>query len=361
METRPRDQSNFAHTSSMPSLQNPSVDSEHDQLMAGPYHLYANGGEVGHVYSNDPINTSVVSSHENHIGSSDTPLISEILDWDIFDFPLGSPIQSNQMEDGRIVASDDDIHKPSDLDDELFSNNENPLMSAYLNDLLLDTSSTSASKVQNQTMQSQLQQPQVALQQPSPCVELRPLVRTVSSNSNSCSSNTTAEAAKRRMRWTPELHEAFVDAVNQLGGHGKATPKDVLKQMNVQGLTICHVKSHLQKYRTSTYKPEPSKGSPETKLTPLEQIATLDTKRGICMSITEALRIQMELQKRLHEQLEIQRNMQLRIEEQGKALSMIVENQNMGFGKEDETCAIGSEESDIPRSKRPRKAGTIDY
>lgn len=63
-------------------------------------------------------------------------------------------------------------------------------------------------------MQSQIQQPQVPLQHPSPCVELPPLVRTVSSNSN----DNTSAAAKGRMRWTPELHEAFVEAVNHLGG-----------------------------------------------------------------------------------------------------------------------------------------------
>ncbi|XP_008245100.1 PREDICTED: probable transcription factor KAN2 isoform X3 [Prunus mume] len=53
-----------------------------------------------------------------------------------------------------------------------------------------------------------------------------------------------------RMRWTTSLHNRFVHAVELLGGHERATPKSVLELMDVKDLTLAHVRSHLQMYRT---------------------------------------------------------------------------------------------------------------
>eukprot|EP00258_Populus_trichocarpa_P018078 XP_006380859.2 myb family transcription factor PHL7 isoform X1 [Populus trichocarpa] len=133
-------------------------------------------------------------------------------------------------------------------------------------------------------------------------------------------------ASKQRLRWTHELHERFVDAVAQLGGPDRATPKGVLRVMGVQGLTIYHVKSHLQKYRLAKYLPDSSSdGKKADKKETGDMISNLDGSSG--MQITEALKLQMEVQKRLHEQLEVQRQLQLRIEAQGKYLKKIIEEQ----------------------------------
>ncbi|KAJ6743050.1 MYB-LIKE TRANSCRIPTION FACTOR FAMILY PROTEIN [Salix viminalis] len=130
--------------------------------------------------------------------------------------------------------------------------------------------------------------------------------------------------SKTRIRWTQDLHEKFVECVNRLGGAEKATPKAILKLMDSDGLTIFHVKSHLQKYRIAKYMPDPSEGKAE-KRTSINDVSQLDIKTGF--QIREALQLQLDVQRRLHEQLEIQRNLQLRIEEQGKQLKMMFDQQ----------------------------------
>ncbi|KAI5074864.1 hypothetical protein GOP47_0010825, partial [Adiantum capillus-veneris] len=135
-----------------------------------------------------------------------------------------------------------------------------------------------------------------------------------------------ATASKQRLRWTSDLHNRFVEAVTQLGGPERATPKGVLRAMGVQGLTIYHVKSHLQKYRLAKYMPESGKDGMDNERGPLADVLT-NSDDATGLHITESLRMQMEVQKRLHEQLQVHRQLQLRIEAQGKYLLKILEEQ----------------------------------
>ncbi|XP_055813126.1 protein PHOSPHATE STARVATION RESPONSE 1-like isoform X2 [Solanum dulcamara] len=227
------------------------------------------------------------------------------------DYSMNTPVQNSQ-----VACS----NKQTDWQEwaDLVLNDEDALTSNW-NDIMADTSIGNLElKEEQQPLNLPMQQVQASQQIPAVPVETS-AIAPVSSPASSA-------ATKQRMRWTPELHEAFVEAVNKLGGSERATPKGVLKMMKVEGLTIYHVKSHLQKYRTARYKPEASEaGSSEKKQSSLDDLSSLDLKTGI--EITEALRLQMEVQKRLHEQLEIQRNLQLRIEEQGRYLQMMFEKQ----------------------------------
>ncbi|KAE8009962.1 hypothetical protein FH972_006363 [Carpinus fangiana] len=236
----------------------------------------------------------------HHDGNHDISWPTDSLE-DFLNFPQNAPVQNGQVESGTGVITSEDHARRNDWQwvDGLISE--------------MDPDWTELPNVN--VADPEPKQPQIHQQQPVPSGEFHGVTNTLSN----------PPPAKSRMRWTPELHEAFVEAVNQLGGSERATPKGVKNLMNVEGLTIYHVKSHLQKYRTARDKPESSEGTSEKKSTPIEELKSADLKAS--MGITEALRLQMELQKRLHEQLEIQRKLQLQIEEQGQYLQVMFENQ----------------------------------
>jgi len=129
---------------------------------------------------------------------------------------------------------------------------------------------------------------------------------------------------KERLKWTQELHDLFEKAVNQLGGPDRATPKGILKAMGIPGLTIYHVKSHLQKYRMSKFVPETSsKGKFERRS--ISEILPNFSATSWGTQLSEALQLQMEVQRRLNDQLEVQRNLKVKIEAQGRFLERIAE------------------------------------
>ncbi|KAE8689808.1 Myb family transcription factor APL [Hibiscus syriacus] len=141
-------------------------------------------------------------------------------------------------------------------------------------------------------------------------------------------------ASKQRLRWTHELHDRFVDAVAQLGGPDRATPKGVLRVMGVQGLTIYHVKSHLQKYRLAKYLPDSaSDGKMPDKKETGDMLSNLDgSSFGVGYAKHSHLNMQcrgMQITEALKLQMEVQRQLQLRIEAQGKYLKKIIEEQRL--------------------------------
>ncbi|KAJ3677387.1 hypothetical protein LUZ60_003111 [Juncus effusus] len=137
--------------------------------------------------------------------------------------------------------------------------------------------------------------------------------------------------AKPRLRWTEQLHDQFVQAVSELGGAEKATPKSVLRVMGVPGLTLFHLKSHLQKYRLAIsrddtdnlannggdFHEDDTVSLEETRISQYDE----DNKRHINRDV---LQMQVAVQKRLQEQIEVQKHLQLRIEAQGKYLHSVL-------------------------------------
>ncbi|KAF8392035.1 hypothetical protein HHK36_022375 [Tetracentron sinense] len=119
----------------------------------------------------------------------------------------------------------------------------------------------------------------------------------------------------------------------------EATPKTIMRTMDVKGLTLYHLKSHLQKYRLGrqSYKDfsdnskdvgiavsciAESQGTSSSSSSS-SRMMVQDSNDGY--QVTKALRVQMEVQRKLLEEMEVQRHLHLRIEAQGKYLQSILE------------------------------------
>ncbi|KAL0554698.1 hypothetical protein IC582_008625 [Cucumis melo] len=190
--------------------------------------------------------------------------------------------------------------------------------------------------------------------------------------------------AKPRLKWTPDLHDRFVEAVNQLGGADKATPKTVMKIMGIPGLTLYHLKSHLQKYRLSKNLHGQANGGSGTNKTGTVAVS-VDQRLGEAngaaaaaaaartnsivvgpqpssqsnknLQISETIQMQIEVQKRLHEQLEVQRHLQLRIEAQGKYLQTVLEKAQETLGRQN-LGTVGLEAAKVQLSELVSKVST---
>ncbi|KAF9594983.1 hypothetical protein IFM89_035756 [Coptis chinensis] len=188
--------------------------------------------------------------------------------------------------------------------------------------------------------------------------------------------------AKPRLKWTPELHERFIEVVNQLGGADKATPKTVMKLMGIPGLTLYHLKSHLQKYRlnknlhghanTGNNKAGFMGAEAGDRMCDASGALTIGSQTNKSLQISESLEMQIEVQRTLNEQLELrvnacdicaeltingtpilyvgaasQRHLQLRIEAQGKYLQSVLEKTQETLGKQKLGVCVGLEDAKV--------------
>ncbi|XP_021749033.1 protein PHR1-LIKE 2-like isoform X3 [Chenopodium quinoa] len=138
---------------------------------------------------------------------------------------------------------------------------------------------------------------------------------------------------KPRLRWTADLHERFVDAVTQLGGPNKATPKAIMRTMGVKGLTLFHLKSHLQKYRLGKQSGKDMIEAPKDGISAsyhLESPRTSNSSSSLPTSdmdegykVKEALRTQMEVQTKLHLQVEAEKHLQIRQDAERRYMAML--------------------------------------
>ncbi|RVW67196.1 Myb family transcription factor PHL8 [Vitis vinifera] len=123
--------------------------------------------------------------------------------------------------------------------------------------------------------------------------------------------------AKPRLKWTPELHHRFVEAVAHLGGPDKATPKTLMRVMGVPGLTLLGKSQQAETFSDNNQEDYCENQNREIHF---DRETGDGTQNPIneSLQIAQALQVQLEVQRKLHEHIEVQRHLQLRIEAQGK-------------------------------------------
>ncbi|KAG6429718.1 hypothetical protein SASPL_107771 [Salvia splendens] len=184
--------------------------------------------------------------------------------------------------------------------------------------------------------------------------------------------------AKPRLKWTPQLHRRFVDAVKQLGGpesqyhaspflqsfslmsnnficrgysqildegHGHSridslppqepfTGKYFLHFYHIHVGKLCYNRMDsciVQKYRLGRSHQSSSSSSQsfhhESREKESSNIVTSkksNAEKTNDVQVAEALKMQMEVQRKLHQQIEVQKHLQLRMEAQGRYLQSVL-------------------------------------
>ncbi|KAL5154960.1 Myb family transcription factor PHL5 [Glycine soja] len=151
------------------------------------------------------------------------------------------------------------------------------------------------------------------------------------------SSNSASRRGKRRIKWTKDLHEPFMMIVNSLGGPEKAKPKAILDMMKSDLLSISHVKSHLQKCRSTIHMHKALQGVHYMIQLPLcfsERSKEGQRTNGeselqvkIHMQIEESRQLQLEVRRNICQQLEMQRNLHTLIQQQNQQLKVMLDYQ----------------------------------
>ncbi|GMQ09063.1 hypothetical protein CsSME_00052552 [Camellia sinensis var. sinensis] len=197
---------------------------------------------------------------------------------DFFDYPVNTSsrkIQIGSRMNGGCAMATEDLSKQNDWQDWVDLINDDDSLNSNLDELFVDNFVEDPElKVTNYSeQQSKVLQRISAPSEDSP-------------HALNSTSSASGGPTKMRMCWTPE---AFAEAVNKLGGS-----EIILTSL-----------------------PHGPNSSEKKKFTRIEEVASLDLKTGI--ELTEAIRLQMGVQKRLHEQLEQRRYLLIMFEKQCKA------------------------------------------